>query len=277
MQDDRSFKKGKRRGMYTVGVDIGSSSSKVVILKDGTEIVSQSAIQSGIGSNRAIVALEDNLKKASLTKEDIGFTVVTGYGRFTFEGADKQISEISCHARGIHFLLPNVRTIIDIGGQDAKAISLDEKGHVRQFFMNDKCAAGTGRFLTVMARVLEISLDEMGTYDALSKNPCNISSTCAVFAESEVISQLAKGNTKEDVIAGVHNSVAHKILGLVYRTSMEEKFAICGGVAQNTGALRAIREALKKEVIVAPNPQLTGALGAAIFAYDELKKLRKGE
>lgn len=263
--------------MYTVGIDIGSSSSKVVILKNGTKIISQSVVQSGVGSNKAKILLEENLKKSNLTRKDIEFIVTTGYGRLTFEGADKQISEISCHAKGIHFLMPDVRTIIDIGGQDAKAISLDTKGHVKQFFMNDKCAAGTGRFLTVIARALEISLEEMGAYDMFSKNPCKISSTCAVFAESEVISQLAKGNSREDVIAGVHNSIAHKISGLVYRTSLEEKIVICGGGAKNTGVLRALEETLEKKILVAPEPQLTGALGAAIFAYEELIKLRKGE
>lgn len=261
--------------MYTVGVDIGSSSSKVVILKDGSKIISQSVIQVGIGSDKANVALEDNLKISNLSRKDISFMVVTGYGRFTFEEADKQISEISCHAKGVHFLLPEVRTIIDIGGQDTKAISLDSKGHMKQFFMNDKCAAGTGRFLTVIARALEVPLEKMGIYDSLSKNPCKISSTCAVFAESEVISQLAKGNTKEDVIAGVHNSIAHKISGLVYRTSMEEKIVVCGGGAKNTGVLRALCETLKKEIYVAPEPQLTGALGAAIFAYEELNKIKE--
>lgn len=260
--------------MYTVGIDIGSSSSKVVILKNGIEIISQAAVQSGVGSNKVELLLEDNLKNSNLTIKDINFIVVTGYGRLTFEGADKQISEISCHAKGIHFLLPDVRTIIDIGGQDAKAISLDTKGHVRQFFMNDKCAAGTGRFLTAMARALEIPLEKLGEYDSFSKNPCTVSSTCAVFAESEVISLLARGNKIEDIVAGVHNSVANKILGLVRRTSMEEKIAICGGVAKNTGALRAIQETLKKEILVAPNPQLTGALGAALFAYNEVKKLK---
>lgn len=261
--------------MYTAGIDIGSSSSKVVILKNGTEIISQAAVQSGVGSNKVEILLEDNLKSSNLTMEDISFIVATGYGRLTFEEADKQISEISCHAKGIHFLLPNVRTIIDIGGQDAKAISLDVKGHVKQFFMNDKCAAGTGRFLVAMARALELPLEELGKYDGLSKSACTISSTCTVFAESEVISQLARGNKIEDIVAGVHNSVANKILGLVRRTSMEEEIAICGGVAKNTGALRAIQEVLGKKLFIAPNPQLTGALGAAIFAYNEVKKLKK--
>ncbi len=261
--------------LYTMGVDIGSSSSKVVILKDGKEILFQIAVQSGIGNDSVYSLIEESLYKTKLKKEDILFTVVTGYGRFTFEGADKQISEISCHAKGVYFLLPNTETIIDIGGQDVKAITLDDNGNVKQFFMNDKCAAGTGRFVTVISRVLNVELDKMADYDKLSQNPCNISSTCAVFAESEVISQLAKGAKKEDVIAGVHNSVASKILGLVYRGNSTKCVAVCGGGAKNGGIIRAIEKGLNKKVFTPNNPQLTGALGAAIFAYEELKKLRK--
>lgn len=261
--------------LYTMGIDIGSSSSKVVILKNGHEIVFESAIQSGIGNDSIYSIISEGFKKLNLKKEDISFSVVTGYGRFTFEGADKQISEISCHAKGVHFLLPNIETIIDIGGQDVKSITLDNHGNVKQFFMNDKCAAGTGRFVTVISRVLNIELDKMGDYDKLSKNPCNISSTCAVFAESEVISQLAKGAKKEDIVAGIHNSVASKILGLVYRGTLTEKIAICGGGAKNAGIIRAIKKALNKEVFTPNNPQLTGALGAAIFAYEEYINLRK--
>lgn len=258
--------------LYTMGVDIGSSSSKVVILKDGKEIAAQSVIQSGIGGDSVYIVVKECLEKINLKKEDIDFTVVTGYGRFTFEGADKQISEITCHAKGVNFLLPNVRTIIDIGGQDVKAISINSKGNVEQFFMNDKCAAGTGRFVTVISRVLNVPLEKIGDYDKMSKNPCNISSTCAVFAESEVISQLANGAKKEDIIAGVHNSVASKILGLLYRTTLTEQIAVCGGGAQNSGILRGIKEALNKVIVTPDKPQLTGALGAAIFAYEELKK-----
>lgn len=146
--------------MYTMGVDVGSASSKVVILKDGKDVVAAEVVQVGTGSSGPQRALEQAYKVSGLTREDISYLVVTGYGRFAFEGADKQISEISCHAKGIYHLIPTARTIIDIGGQDAKAIRLDSKGGIRQFFMNDKCAAGTGRFLEVMARVLETTLDQ---------------------------------------------------------------------------------------------------------------------
>ncbi|MFK4786032.1 acyl-CoA dehydratase activase [Fusobacterium sp. MFO224] len=260
---------------YTVGVDIGSSSSKAVILKNGKEIIATDVLQVGIGSKGPKVILEIVLKKSKIERKNIDQIVVTGYGRFTFDEADKQISEISCHAKGIHFLVPEAKTIIDIGGQDAKAISLNSKGKINQFFMNDKCAAGTGRFITVMSKVLEIPLDEMKDYDKKADAPVTVSSTCTVFAESEVISQLAKGATTENIVAGVHNSVAHKVGGLAKRTPLEDNVVMCGGVAKNTGVVRALRETLNRNIIVAPNPQLTGALGAAIYAYEEILKKRR--
>lgn len=258
--------------MYTMGIDIGSASSKVVILQDGTDIVAAEVIQFGTGSSGPQRALEEALKKSKLSLSDMTKIVATGYGRFAFERADKQVSEISCHARGIFFLVPTARTIIDIGGQDAKAIRLDERGNVNQFFMNDKCAAGTGRFLDVMARVLEIKIDEMADYDSRSTEVVSVSSTCTVFAESEVISHLSQGVSKENIIAGVHASVASKACGLAYRTGLENDVVMGGGVAQNAGVVRAISRELKRPVIVAPNPQITGALGAALFAYDEAIK-----
>lgn len=198
--------------------------------------------------------------------------VATGYGRYAFEKADKQISEISCHAKGIFHLVPTARTIIDIGGQDAKAIRLDNNGMVSQFFMNDKCAAGTGRFLEVMSRVLEIDITQMAEYDSRATEVVNVSSTCTVFAESEVISHLSNNVPKENIIAGIHASVASKACGLAYRTGLEDDIVMGGGVAQNAGVVRAISRELRRPVIVAPNPQITGALGAALFAYDEANK-----
>lgn len=263
--------------MYSMGIDIGSASSKVLILENGNRIVAADVVQLGTGSSGPQRALQNTLDKSGLKITDMARIIATGYGRHGFEQADKQISEISCHAKGIFHLVPTARTIIDIGGQDAKAISLDSKGNVKQFFMNDKCAAGTGRFLDVMTRVLEIDINEMQEYDAKSLNPSVVSSTCTVFAESEVISLLSKGESKENIIAGVHNSVASKACGLAYRTGIEEDIVMSGGVAQNAGVVRAISEELKKPVIVAPNPQVAGALGAALFAYEEVIKAQSKE
>lgn len=259
--------------MYTMGIDIGSASSKAVILQDGKNIVESFVAQAGTGTsgpNRVMDNIKSYLKENNLSIQNIKKIVATGYGRFNFEKADKQISEISCHAKGVHFLIPKTRTILDIGGQDAKAISLDENGRVKQFFMNDKCAAGTGRFLDVMSRVLEIPLEKMGQYDKLADNPVNISSTCTVFAESEVISQLSKGVSRENIIAGVHNSTAHKVSGLIYRVGLVDELVMCGGVAKNSGVVRAINEQLERNITIAPNPQITGALGAAVFAYEDI-------
>ena len=200
--------------MYVLGLDVGSASSKVVILDDDKNIVSSSVVQVGTGSSGPSRALNEALGKVNLTLDDMKKIVATGYGRYSFERADKQISEISCHAKGIYHLVPTARTIIDIGGQDAKAIRLDDNGMVSQFFMNDKCAAGTGRFLDVMARVLEINITDMADYDSRATEVVNVSSTCTVFAESEVISHLSNNIPKENIIAGIHASVASKACGL---------------------------------------------------------------
>ena len=258
--------------MYVLGLDVGSASSKVVILDDDKNIVSSSVVQVGTGSSGPSRALNEALGKVNLTLDDMKKIVATGYGRYSFERADKQISEISCHAKGIYHLVPTARTIIDIGGQDAKAIRLDDNGMVSQFFMNDKCAAGTGRFLDVMARVLEINITEMADYDSRATEVVNVSSTCTVFAESEVISHLSNNIPKENIIAGIHASVASKACGLAYRAGLADDIVMSGGVAQNAGVVRAISRELRRPVIVAPNPQIAGALGAALFAYDEAKK-----
>lgn len=261
--------------MFTMGIDIGSSSSKVVILEDGINIIASEVIQIGTGSTGPKRVLDEALAKAGLTLQDMAKIIATGYGRLSVEEAHKQISEISCQAKGVFFLVPSAKIIIDIGGQDVKAIKLDSKGGVKQFFMNDKCAAGTGRFLDVMSRVLEVDLDEMAEYDARATEPATVSSTCTVFAESEVISQLANGVAKENIIAGVHQSVASKACGLAYRCGVEEDIVMCGGVAKDLGVVRAISKELKKPVIVAPSPQTTAALGAAIFAFEEVMGANK--
>ncbi len=263
--------------MYTMGIDIGSASSKVVILNDDADIIAQQSIQAGTGSSGPKRALDGALEQSGLTLADMTKIVATGYGRFTSEITSNQVSEISCHARGVFHLAPSARTIIDIGGQDAKAIRLDENGIVRQFFMNDKCAAGTGRFLEVMSKVLEVPLTEMGLYHDRSIDPATVSSTCTVFAESEVISQLSKGVPKADIIAGVHKSVAVKACGLALRAGVEDDVVMSGGVAQNSGVVKAIAQELKHDVKVLPNPQILGALGAALYARDIYRKEQKSK
>lgn len=257
--------------MYTLGIDIGSSSCKAVILKDGSEIVKHEVVQIGTGTTGPAKVLEALYAECDVKPEEISYTVVTGYGRNSFEGADKQISEITCHAKGIYFLIPEARTIIDIGGQDAKAISLDAKGNIKNFVMNDKCAAGTGRFLDVMSRVLEVPLADMGTVHFKAKEWASVSSTCTVFAESEVISQLSKGLTIESIVAGVHQSVATKAAALAKRVGLQYDVVMCGGVAQNAGVVDALEKELQQHIHVAPNPQITGALGAALLAYEAVK------
>ncbi len=258
--------------MFTLGCDVGSASSKAVIMKDGKEIIASAVFPFGAGSTGPAAVLKSVFDETRLKMEDMSFIVATGYGRYNFHDAGAEISEISCHARGIRFLVPAVRTIIDIGGQDAKAIRLDEKGMVSQFLMNDKCAAGTGRFLEVMARVLQIGIEELQDYDARATEIVNVSSTCTVFAESEVISHLASDIPKENIIAGIHAAVASKAGSLAFRVGVEDDVVMGGGVAQNAGVVRALERQLGHRVIVAPNPQITGAVGAALFAYDRAAK-----
>jgi predicted CoA-substrate-specific enzyme activase len=257
--------------MLTLGIDIGSASSKAVILKNGTDIVAAAAVQAGTGTSGPGRALREVFASSGMDRKDIDRAVATGYGRFSVQDADRQVSEITCHGKGVRFLRPTVGTIIDIGGQDAKAIGLDAHGLIDKFFMNDKCAAGTGRFLEVMSRVLEVELGDMAERHFKAKHPAKVSSTCAVFAESEVISLLSKGMDKDDIIAGIHQSVASKACALAYRAGVKGEVIMCGGVARNAGVVDAIARELGTGVAVASHPQLTGALGAALLAADDLK------
>lgn len=258
--------------MYTLGCDVGSASSKAVIMEDGEAILASAVFPFGAGSTGPAAVIKEVFGQTGLSKEDMAYIVATGYGRYNFHDANSEISEISCHARGIRFLAPTARTIIDIGGQDAKAIRLDDSGMVSQFLMNDKCAAGTGRFLEVMARVLQVGIEELQEYDARSTETVNVSSTCTVFAESEVISHLAGGIPKENIIAGIHAAVASKAGSLAFRVGVEDDVAMSGGVAQNAGVVRALERQLGHKVRVAPDPQITGAVGAALFAYDKARR-----
>ena len=261
--------------IYTLGIDVGSTASKCIILKDGQEIVAKSLIDVGTGTSGPQRAIETVLAEAGMTKEDMAFTLATGYGRNSLDGiADKQMSELSCHARGAYFLFPGVHTVIDIGGQDVKILHI-ENGAMVNFQMNDKCAAGTGRFLDVMARVLEVKVEDLGRLGAMSTKKVGISSTCTVFAESEVISQLALGTDKCDIINGIHRSVAGRVTGLAHRVGVVPEVVMSGGVAQNTGIVKALENELGCPIKTSPLTQYNGALGAALFAWQAANRKKK--
>lgn len=258
--------------MYTLGIDIGPTACKALILEDASQIIHKCLVETGTGTSGPQRVYEAVFSAAGLSPDDIACTVVTGYGRMTFDKADRQISELSCHARGVNFLVPQARTVIDIGGQDAKALKLSSRGKMLGFVMNDKCAAGTGRFLDVMAKILELSVGELAAEAEKSTERVQISNICTVFAESEVISHLAAGKKREDIIAGIHLSVANRVAGLARRIGIEQEIIMTGGVAQNDGVVKAMSEVLQLPIKTSPIPQFTGALGAALHAFDEAKK-----
>ena len=265
--------------MLTAGIDIGSLTTKALIM-DGNEIKGYVIYSSGhLYEEAGNQAYEDCLNKCNLSREDIKYIVGTGYGRALISFANENITEITCHARGVSHFFPDAHTVIDIGGQDSKAIRIGENGRVLDFVMNDKCAAGTGRFLEVMQKALNIeSLNAMGELSLKSKEPAKISSMCTVFAESEVISLFAqKKAKKEDIVAGLHTAIAKRITGMVNRLGrIQEKVIFCGGVAKNIGVKKAIEQELGKPLYRPDDPQITGALGAAILAKERYeKKLKK--
>lgn len=255
--------------MYTMGLDIGSTATKGVILQNGSDILATSVISSGTGTKGPLKVVNEMFERLNITRKDIGKLVVTGYGRMKYQDSDRQISELSCHTRGVKFLVPSVRTIIDIGGQDAKALKLDADGRLLNFVMNDKCAAGTGRFLDVMAKILEVNVDELGELSKKARDIVQISSTCTVFAESEVISHLSNEAPIEEIIAGIHVSVVKRVASLAKRVGILDDVVMVGGVARNSGIVTAMEREIDREIIVPELAQLTGALGAALFAYEE--------
>lgn len=258
--------------VYVLGIDSGSTSTNAVILNNKKEIVAFAVVRTGAKSGESAKrALEEVLKKANLTREDLSLIVSTGYGRVSIDFADKDVTEISCHGKGAHYLNPNIRTIIDIGGQDSKAIKLNEKGEVIDFVMNDKCAAGTGRFLEMMARTLEIDIKDMGPEALKWKEDIKISSMCSVFAESEVISLIAQNKEKSDIIHALCNSIASKTNALLGRIGKEEGFMMSGGVAQNIGVVKALEEKIGTKLFIAKEPEIVGAIGAALFGLEDLK------
>ena len=255
------------RGIFA-GVDVGSLASKSVVIRDG-EIIGYAIIPSGLNSEESgLNALIAALKNAAVERAEVDKIISTGYGRISATYATKTVTEITCHAKGANFLYPTVRTIVDIGGQDCKAIRVDEDGNVEDFAMNDKCAAGTGRFFEVMSGVFKVPLSELGDLALKSDQKAPISSTCTVFAESETISLLARGEKPENIQAGINYSIANRIAGLFARVGIVSDVYFSGGVAKNKGMKKAIEDILKVNIID-PNkldPQLTGALGAAVLA-----------
>ncbi|MGB4681082.1 MAG: acyl-CoA dehydratase activase [Dethiobacteria bacterium] len=258
------------RQQVAAGIDVGSLSAEAVLLA-GDGVIAYAIVPTGADSKRAAEkALHAALQSAGMQFDDLAMIVATGYGRISVPFAHKRITEITCHGRGAFFLHPAARTVIDVGGQDSKAIRLDDKGRVLDFAMNDKCAAGTGRFLEVMAAALEVELDQLAALSAKASRGTPISSTCTVFAESEVVSLLAAGEPREEIARGLHESVAARISSLVYRVGLEEEVIMTGGVAKNGAVVKALEEKLQVKITVPPEPQIAGALGAALLARDEL-------
>jgi len=255
---------------YFAGVDIGSTMTKVVIMNDSVlaSVIGPTGPEHRKLANRV---MEEALKKAGLPFEDITYIVATGYGRINVPFADKQITEISCHARGVAYLLPEARTVVDIGGQDSKGIKLKD-GRAVDFVMNDKCAAGTGRFLEVAAEELGVKLEDMGRLSLEAKNAVRISNTCTVFAAQEVVTKLSDGAVLSDIIAGLHEAIATRVHSMLRRLKIEREVALTGGGAKNVGLVKALEDKLGFTVQVPPEPLLTGAIGAALLGKDIVKE-----
>lgn len=253
--------------MVSVGIDAGSRAIKIVLMDTDTrEVVGSAIADQGIKGEQIARGLYDELlTENGLGKSDVKEVVATGYGRNAIDFADTTITEITCHARGVYHLLPSVRTIVEIGGQDSKVLVLDAGGAVRDFAMNDRCAAGTGRFLEVVADRLGTKLDALGDLAARSHKPAAISSMCIVFAETEIIGLMSSGSAPEDIVAGVQNSIASRVAALV-GSKIVAPVAFTGGVALVAGMDRALGKTLGHDVTIPPQPQLTGALGAALLA-----------
>ena len=264
--------------MYFAGVDIGSTMTKVVIVDEDGEVCSRIVGPTGAEHRRlANRVMEEALKQANLPFNQISYVVATGYGRVNVPFADRQITELSCHAKGVSSLFPNVRIAIDIGGQDAKGMKIIN-GNLADFVMNDKCAAGTGRFLEVISDALGIKVEDLGSISLKSTDKVKISSVCTIFAQQEVVSYLSEGTPLEDIVAGLHEAIAGRVVRMVKRLKIEPDVVLTGGVAKNIGVVRAVREHIGLEVLVPDDPLLSGALGAAILGKETvLKALAKGE
>ncbi|HJM20147.1 MAG TPA: acyl-CoA dehydratase activase, partial [Candidatus Thalassarchaeaceae archaeon] len=255
--------------IHTAGVDVGSTQTKAVIIDEQRGIIGRSLIDTGAdvvlaAENAFQIALDDS----TLNADDISYVIGTGYGRYKVSFGDDQVTEISCHGRGAVHMFPDTRTVLDMGGQDTKAIAVSDTGEIVDFCMNDKCAAGTGRFLGAASSALDIPLSELGPTALRATRPVRISTTCTVFAESEILSWLGKGKKIEDILMGVHQSISSRSIGLLRRVGINDKVTFTGGVAKNLGMIHVLNENLGLEINVSEDSHYMGALGAALFAMD---------
>ena len=255
---------------WFLGVDVGSVTTKAVVTKD-SELVAYQTMLSGANYRTAAErVIAEALAQAGLSSENIAYTVATGYGANTVDIANQQVSDISCCARGVSHLFPSVRTVIEIGGQASKVIRVSAQGRATNFAVSERCAAGSGRFLQIIARVLQIDIKDVGPLSLQAKNPVAYTTGCAVFGESEAVSRVAEGAAKEDILAGVHNSLAAKISNLIDQVGLEEDCAITGGGALDVGLIMRVEEKLGVHLLVPPQPQITAALGAALVAAERV-------
>lgn len=261
---------------YSAGVDVGSTQTKAVILNEALDIIGRSLTETGsnvtVAAENAFNTAVDN---AGIVEKDVEFIIGTGYGRYRVTFGDAQTTEISCHGRGAVHMFPRTRTVVDMGGQDTKAIRVSETGEILDFVMNDKCAAGTGRFLGAAANALGIPIGELGAVALKSSRPTKISTTCTVFAEGEILSLIGKGKKLEDVLLGVHESVVSRALSLMRRVGIEKEVSFTGGVANNIGMVAVLNKELGFDVNVSEESHYMGALGAALFAMDRVMAGRR--
>ena len=260
---------------YAAGVDVGSTQTKAIVVDEDERIVGRALLETGanvvIAAERAFHAALDD---SAIDQQEAPFVVGTGYGRYKVTFGNAQVTEISCHARGATRMFPGTRTVLDMGGQDTKAIRVDPSGQVLDFCMNDKCAAGTGRFLQAAAFALDIPLGELGKRVLAAEKPVKITTTCTVFAESEVLSWLTRGKKVEDILLGVHRSIATRSMALLRRVGVVAEVSFTGGVSLNVGMVNVLNEALGLRMNVSEESHFMGALGAALFALDHIRASR---
>ncbi|MEA2085965.1 MAG: acyl-CoA dehydratase activase [Chloroflexota bacterium] len=261
--------------VHVAGVDIGAAFSKVVVF-DGNKVISYYiAPSSGSYRDTAEKVVAEALAKVGLSAGDIAFTMATGYGAANVAARDGVASNISCQGRGASYLFPSVRTVIDVGGQLTKVLKLDDEGRVRAFLQSERCAAGSGKVLQVIARVLQVDLEEIGALSLKSRKRIDFNTGCAVFAETEAVSRVAEGAAKEDILAGLHRALAAKIQTLVERVRLEPDCALVGGAARDTGLVRSIEEIMGLKLLVPEEPRIVAALGAALIAEEKVASTMK--